>query len=103
MQGGEIDLLGVDEFIGGVGAEVFDVFDQEGVRGGMVGEEEDLSAAGSKGASDCGADARCTALRRQLEKSYLKGDSARTVIMITLECIRRSEVLLVPPKYHLRR
>ena len=27
----------------------------------------------------------------------------RTVIMITFECMSRSEVFLAPPKYHLRR
>ena len=39
VQGGEIDLLGPDEVVVGGGAQVVDVVGQEGVTGGLRGEE----------------------------------------------------------------
>ena len=37
MEGGEVDLFGVDELVGGAGAEVFDVVGEERVGGGLLG------------------------------------------------------------------
>lgn len=37
VQGGEIELFGVDELVAGAFAYVVDVFDEEGVGGGVMG------------------------------------------------------------------
>lgn len=55
-------MFGVDEFVTGAAAEVFDVVDQKGVGGGMLGEEDDLGAAAGEGVRYGGADAGCAAL-----------------------------------------
>jgi hypothetical protein len=40
-------LFGVDELAAGCAAQVFDVFDEEEVGGRLLGEDDDLGAAGS--------------------------------------------------------
>lgn len=65
----------------------------------MVGEKNDLGASRSKILNDCGPDTRCAPLR-MINVAQLRQNVRHTVTMITLECIKRSEILLAPPKYH---
>jgi len=46
VQGGEVDLLGGDEFIVCFGAQVENVVGEEGVGDGGLSEEDELRAAG---------------------------------------------------------
>lgn len=62
IQRGEIDLLGVDELVPGVFAHVIDVFDQEGVLGGLLCEEDDLGASEGEFVHDGCSYTGCTAL-----------------------------------------
>ena len=54
MQGTEIDLFGIDEFIIGRCPHVFDIVYEEGIRTGELGEEDNLSAAACKGEGEGG-------------------------------------------------
>ena len=69
----------------------------------MVGKKNNLSAALSQGFCGSSANAGSSPLKKQLVggKSFIRRDNF-TVIMTTLECIKRSEVFLAPPKYSFR-
>ena len=56
MQGIEINLFGVDEFIVGRSPHVFDIVHEEGIGTGKLGEEDDLSATACKGEGDGSSD-----------------------------------------------
>lgn len=53
MERGEVDLFGGDELVVRLFSEVLNEFDDEGVGEGMLGKEDDLGAAGCKGADCC--------------------------------------------------
>lgn len=65
MQGGQVDLLRVDELVSRRAAQVFDIVDEEEVRGGVLGEEDDLGAALGELVDDGGANAGCAALEAE--------------------------------------
>ena len=50
-------MLGVDELISGIGAEIIDVFDEKGVGGWVMSEQQDLGSSRSKRSSDSGTNA----------------------------------------------
>ena len=62
MERGEVDLLGGDELVAGALAQVFDVVDEERVGELVLGEQDELGAAGGEAGCDLGADARGAAL-----------------------------------------
>lgn len=53
VEGSEVDLLGGDELVVGLFSQVLNEFDDEGVGEGVLGEEDDLGAAGCEGADCC--------------------------------------------------
>lgn len=98
-------MFGVDELVGGAGAQVVDVVDQEGVGGWVLGQEDDLGAAGREREGDGRADAGCSALTVRGKSVWLETnrtaegyEGKRTVIITTLPCISRSDVFLAPEK-----
>ena len=106
IQRGEIDLLSVDELVPGTFAHVFYVFDQEGVLGGLLCEEDDLGASEGEFVDDVCSYAGCTALLFHSLDQYTAlvclclafWQPGHTVTITTLECINRSEPFLAPPK-----
>ena len=64
-------------------------------------KKNDLSAASSEMVDDCCTNTGSSSL--QTVSLEYRGEIVKnTVTMIILECIKRSEVLLAPPKYHFR-
>ena len=107
IQRGKINLLSVDELVPGVFAHVVNVFNQEGVLGGLLCEEDDLGAAEGEFVDDGCSYTRRTALLLHSFDQYtafhfvstvLPWQLGHTVIITTLECINRSEPFLAPPK-----
>ena len=62
MERGEVDLLGGDELVAGLRAEVFDVVYEEGVGKGVLGKQDELCASRGKTFGYFGADTGCTSL-----------------------------------------
>ena len=89
-------MLGIDELIPSRRAHVLNIIDQEEIAGCVVGEENDLCTSFGKVTGH-----RCTNTRRatlEISVSLLKGASIKlTVIITTLECMTRSDLLLAPP------
>ena len=50
-------MLGIDKFVVCRSAEVFDVVNQEKIRGSMVGKQNNLGATLGKGAGNCSTNA----------------------------------------------
>jgi hypothetical protein len=61
MQVCEIDRLGRDELIARSGSEIVDIFNEKGIGEGMLGQQDELGAAGGEIGGDGGADAGGTA------------------------------------------
>lgn len=66
-----------------------------------MGEKDYLGAASRKMFSNGCTNTGCATLHI-ISYTQLAGSISITVIMITLECIKRSDVLLAPPKYIFR-
>lgn len=62
IQRGKIDLLSVDELVPGIFAHVVNVFDQKGILGRLLCEEDDLGAAEGEFVDDGCSYTGCTAL-----------------------------------------
>lgn len=62
MQRCKVDLFGSNEVIVGFVSQVLDVFDDEGITEGVLGEEDDLGASCRKCSNRCFAYTACTAL-----------------------------------------
>lgn len=56
MEGAKVDLLGGDELVARLCAQVFDVVDEEGVGEGVLREKDDLRTAGGEAFCYFGAD-----------------------------------------------
>lgn len=55
-------MLGGYKLVSGLRAQVFDVVDKEGVGEGMLGEEDELGAAGGEAFGYFSTNTRCTSL-----------------------------------------
>ena len=62
MEGGEVDLLGVDELVVGRGAQVIDVVDEKGIGGRETCQKDYACAPHCKGVGYRGTDPGCSAL-----------------------------------------
>lgn len=98
MERGKINLLGGDELIIGIGTNVLDVVDDEGIGESVLCEEDDLGAAGCEGSNGCFTYAAGTALANPISNDFdvVLTSYRLTVTMMTLPCMFRSLRLVAP-------
>ena len=91
MQGREINLLSVDELVVCDCAHIFNVVDQKGVGGGMMGQENDLCSSGSKGRTITPRPVAPSRIRKTTEadsSSVMAGPGSSTVHALSGEAAR---------------